>query len=195
LDGLQSGEIGRSVRGQPSNPEDGMKAVLLSISSDLDLVLARLRGGLLRWAWGMDIGSGCRVSLTATLDRTNPRGIHVGADTEVSSRADIRAHDSAHLLHVDTRIGERCHIGVGAVVCPGVRVGDGCIVAPGAVVMRDVAAGCVIVGNPARVVEKDIRTGKYGVRLDAAAPETADRQPVTPEMADDTARDKIGAIV
>ena len=75
----------------------------------------------------------------------------------------------SRLQHVDTRIGERCQIGVGAVIYPGVKVGDGCIVAPGAVVMRDVAAGCVVVGNPARVVEKDIRTGKYGVRLDAAA--------------------------
>ena len=143
----------------------------------LDQALARLNCGLLSSAWGMDIGSGCRISLTATLDKTNPRGVHIGAGTDVSSRADILAHDSVHLQHVDTRIGERCHIGFAAVIFPGVKVGDGCIVAPGAVVMRDVAAGCVVVGNPARVVEKDIRTGKYGVRLDAAAPESPDRRP------------------
>lgn len=73
-------------------------------------------------------------------------------------------------------------------------MGDGCIVAPGAVVMRDVAAGCVVVGNPARVVEKDIRTGKYGVRLDAAAPEGSDGQPAAPDKRDNEARDKIGAL-
>ena len=171
-----------------------MKAVLLGISSGLDQALARLNGGLLNSAWGMDIGSGCRISLTATLDKTNPRGVHIGADTDVSSRADILAHDSVHLQHVDTRIGERCHIGVGAVIYPGVQVGDGCIVAPGAVVMRDVAAGCVVVGNPARVVEKDIRTGKYGVRLDAATPEGPDRQPAATDKRDNEARDKIGAL-
>ena len=82
-----------------------MKGVLLGISSGLDQALARLNGGLLNSAWGMDIGSGCRISLTATLDKTNPRGVHIGADTDVSSRADILAHDSVHLQHVDTRIG------------------------------------------------------------------------------------------
>jgi acetyltransferase-like isoleucine patch superfamily enzyme len=193
-DELQRREIGPSARARPGEPEDGMKAVLLGMSSSLEQALARLRGGLLCLAWGMDIGSGCRISLTATLDKTNPRGIHIGADTEVSSRADIRAHDSARLQHLDTRIGERCHIGVGAVVFPGVKVGDGCIVAPGAAVMRDVAAGCVVVGNPARVVEKDIRTGKYGVRLDAAAPEGPDRQPAAPAMPGDAARDKVGVL-
>jgi len=166
-----------------------MKAVPLGVGAGLNQALARFKGVLLRSAWGMDIGSGCRIALTAALDKTNPRGVHIGAYTEVSSRADIRAHDSAHLQHADTRIGERCHIGVGAVVCSGVTVGDGCIVAPGAVVMRDVAPGCVVVGNPARVVEKDIRTGKYGVRLDAGAPQGPDREPDA-----DAARDKIDAL-
>jgi acetyltransferase-like isoleucine patch superfamily enzyme len=162
-----------------------MNAVLLGISSGLDQALARLNCSLLRSAWGMDIGAGCRISLTATLDKTNPRGVHIGAGTDVSSRVDVLAHDSIRLQHVDTRIGERCHIGFGAVIFPGVKVGDGCIVAPGAVVMRDVADGCVVVGNPARVVEKDIRTGRYGVRLDAAAPEDPDRRPAGPDKRDD----------
>jgi acetyltransferase-like isoleucine patch superfamily enzyme len=70
----------------------------------------------------MDIGSGCRIALTATLDKTNPRGVHIGAGTEVSSRARILAHDSVHIQHVDTRIGERCHIGFGAVISPPARL-------------------------------------------------------------------------
>jgi acetyltransferase-like isoleucine patch superfamily enzyme len=171
-----------------------MKAILLRVSSSLDQALARLRGGLLWSAWGMDIGPGCRIALTATLDKTNPSGVHIGANTEVAWGADIRAHDSAHLHHLDTRIGERCHIGVEAVILPGVKVGDGCIVAPGAVVMRDVPAGCVVAGNPARVVEKEIRTGKYGVRLDAAAPEGPDREPAAPQTPDAAAREGIGAL-
>lgn len=171
-----------------------MKPLLLGVSSNLGPALAGLRGGLLRWAWGMDIGSGCRISLAATLDKTNPRGVHIGADTEISPRADIIAHDSAHLQHVDTRIGERCHIGVAAVVYPGVKVGDGCIVSAGAVVTRDVPAGCVVVGNPARVVERDIRTGKFGTRLDAAPPEQGDREPAAPETPASAAREGISAL-
>jgi acetyltransferase-like isoleucine patch superfamily enzyme len=137
----------------------------------------------------MDIGAGCRISLTAALDKTNPRGVHIGANSDVSSRADILSHDSILLQHVHTRIGERCLIGSSAVIFPGVTVGDGCIVVPGAVVTRDVAAGCVVAGNPARVVERDIKTGKYGIRLDAAAPE----RPASGKR-DAEARDKIGAL-
>jgi len=171
-----------------------MRAVLLGISSGLDEALARLRGGLLGSAWGMDIGRGCRVSMTATLDKAHPRGVHIGANTHISSRVDVLTHDAVRLQHVDTEIGERCHIGVGAVIYPGVKVGDGCIVAPGAVVMRDVAAGSVVVGNPARVVEKDIRTGKYGVRLDTDAADGSAGQPAAPAVRDDGARDRIGVL-
>ena len=171
-----------------------MKAALVGFFSGLDRAIAGLNCGFLRSAWGIDIGSGCRISLTATLDKTNPRGVHIGAETDISSRVDIMAHDSVHMQHVDTRIGERCHIGVGAVIYPGVKVGDGCIVAPGAVVMRDVAAGSVVVGNPARVVEKDIRTGKYGVRLDTDAADGSAGQPAAPAVRDDGARDRIGVL-
>ena len=127
----------------------------------------------------LGVGHGHRLGISHFVDGharqdQSPRRPYRG-QYRVSSRADIRAHDFVHLQHVDTRIGERCHIGVAAVIYPGVKVGDGCIVSPGAVVMRDVAAGCVVVGNPARVVEKDIRTGKFGVRLDAAAAEIASR--------------------
>jgi acetyltransferase-like isoleucine patch superfamily enzyme len=169
-----------------------MRTVLLGISIGLDRALARLNACVLNSAWGMDIGSECRISLMATLDKTNPRGVHIGAKTEVAARADIRAHDSVHLQHVDTRIGERCHIGVAAVIYPGVNVGDGCIVSPGAVVMRDVPPGCVV-GNPARVVEKDLRTGKFGVRLDAAAAGSPEPPPA-PDKRDDEARDKISVL-
>jgi acetyltransferase-like isoleucine patch superfamily enzyme len=171
-----------------------MRGVLIGIKSGLDTALARLRGSLLRSALGMDIGAGCRISLTANLDPINLRGIHIGAHTDLSSCADVLAHDSIDLQPLDTRIGERCQIGWGAIIFPGVRVGDGCIVAPGAVVTRDVADGCVVAGNPARVVEKGVRTGKYGVRLDAAAPEGADRQPSKPDAPEEEARDRIDAL-
>jgi acetyltransferase-like isoleucine patch superfamily enzyme len=171
-----------------------MRTVLLGISIGLDRALAHLNAGVLSSAWGMDIGPESRISLMATLDKTNPRGVHIGAKTEVAARADIRAHDSVHLQHVDTRIGERCHIGVAAVIYPGVNVGDGCIVSPGAVVMRDVPPGCVVVGNPARVVEKDLRTGKFGVRLDTGAAESPEPQPPAQDKRDDEARGKISAL-
>lgn len=47
-------------------------------------------------------------------------------------------------------IGQRCFIGVGAVILPGVTIGDGALVAAGAVVTADVLAGEKVFGVPAR---------------------------------------------
>jgi acetyltransferase-like isoleucine patch superfamily enzyme len=171
-----------------------MRAILLAINSGLDKAIARVHGGLLRYGWGMSIGAGCRISLTARLDKTNPRGIHIGQFTGVSSRADILAFDPALNQLVDTWIGERCHIGAGSVIYPGVKVGDGCVVAPGAVVLRDVGDSCVVAGNPARVVEKDIRTGRYGVRLDLSSPKPPGRSAAVLDAEAAKSREKIGAL-
>lgn len=119
---------------------------------------------VLRRVWGMDIGRGARISLKARLDRTNPRGIHIGADTGVGAGAVILTHDFVKSRHVDTRIGRHCHIGTNAMILPGVTVGDSCIVAPGSIVMRDVPAGSLVAGNPARVVESGLDLGPWGIR-------------------------------
>ena len=147
--------------------------------------LPRLRSGLrshvlalhnlwLRSVWKMDIGRDCKISLTAKLDRTNPRGVHIGDYSGVAFGSAIISHDFLRNQHVDTWIGTRCHIGAHVIVYPGVRVGDGCIVAAGSVVTRDIPANCIVAGNPARIVEKDITTGKWGIRIDALPAEHLD---------------------
>ncbi len=99
----------------------------------------------------MDIGSGCTISTGARLDRTNPRGLHVGCDTRIAFGATILTHNFIHRLHVHTYIGNRCRIGPHAVIMAGIKVGDDCIIGAGAVIMRDVAAGSKVIGNPGRV--------------------------------------------
>ena len=78
--------------------------------------------------WGMDIAEGCRISHKAILDKSNPRGIHIGRHTGVALNAVILSHDFVRNRHVDTWIGERCHIGACSIIGAGVRIGDGCIV-------------------------------------------------------------------
>jgi acetyltransferase-like isoleucine patch superfamily enzyme len=124
--------------------------------------------------WGMDIGEGCRISHKAILDKSNPRGIHIGRYTGVALNAVILSHDFVRNRHVDTWIGERCHIGAGAIVGAGVRIGDGCLVAAGSVVLKDVPDNCIVMGNPARVIEQGLRTGKWGVRIDVLTPDRID---------------------
>ncbi len=160
-----------------------MRDGLLEIRSHIRRFLARLRGDSLRWVKGMDIGEGCRISLKARLDGTNPRGVHIGKHTDVSFNADIMAYDSVHDEPVDTWIGENCQIGPFAIVYPGVRIGAGCIVATGAVVTRDVPDHCLVAGNPARVLEKDIKTGKFGVKLDVVPAEVQEERPIVLEGA------------
>lgn len=121
---------------------------------------------LYRGIYGMDIGEGVRISRGSRLDRTHPKGIHIGDYTAITSGASVLTHDFVNRTHVDVHIGKNCFIGFGAVVLPGVTVGDSVIVTANSVVGRDVPSNSVVMGNPARVVEKDIVTGPWGIRLD-----------------------------
>ena len=130
-----------------------------------NLVL-KLRTSYLR-RLGMDIGPDTQISLKAHLDRTNPRGIHIGGGTLVAFGTAILSHDLARVLHADTFIGDNCFIGAHAIVLPGVHIGDNSIVAAGSVVTHDIPAGCIVGGNPARVIKSGIKTRRWGVLEDA----------------------------
>lgn len=135
-----------------------------------------LRRRYFNTVWGMDIGRGSVVSLSAKLDKTNPRGLHIGTYTVVTFGAAILTHDYVNRLDRDVYIGDNCFIGAHAIVLPGVRIGSNCIVAAASVVARDVPSGSLVAGNPARVIEQNVRTTHWGVRLPKAdAPDDAVR--------------------
>jgi acetyltransferase-like isoleucine patch superfamily enzyme len=115
--------------------------------------------------WKMEIGEGTAISLSAKLDKTNPRGVHIGKYTAVSFGAAIVTHDWVNHVDRDVRIGDNCFIGAHAIVLAGVTIGDHCVVAAGSVVARDVPAGSLVAGNPARVVEHNLKTGRWGIRI------------------------------
>lgn len=118
----------------------------------------------LRHVWGMSIGEGSRIALGAKLDRTNPRGIHIGLNTGIGAGAVVLTHDFVNTRHVDTKIGNNCHIGINAIILPGISIGDHCIIAPASVVMKDVQDGSLVAGNPARVIETGLILGPWGIR-------------------------------
>jgi acetyltransferase-like isoleucine patch superfamily enzyme len=115
----------------------------------------------------MEIGEDTQISLKARIDKTNPRGIHIGRGTLIAFDATILAHDLARVIHTDTHIGSNCFIGTRAIVLPGVTIGDNCIIAAGAVVNADVPPGSIAAGNPAKIVRSGISTRKWGVLEDA----------------------------
>lgn len=116
----------------------------------------------LRKFWGMDIHPSVDMSLSAIFDKTNPKGVHVAAQTYVAFNARILTHDMTRNTHRDTWIGAKCFIGGNALILPGVRIGDNCIVAAGAVVTRSVPSGCVVAGNPARILRQGVTLMPYG---------------------------------
>ncbi|MBY5663146.1 acyltransferase [Rhizobium leguminosarum] len=118
---------------------------------------------------GMDIGENSRISLSVKLDKTNPKGVHVGKHTALAFEVAVLTHDFINGKHVDTYIGDYCFIGARAIIMPGRRVGNHCIIGPGAVVMKDVPDGSVVIGNPSTVVERGIKTAAWGKRLQSVA--------------------------
>lgn len=116
--------------------------------------------------YGMHFGEGVRISRSARLDKTNPKGLHIGDYTIVTNGAAILTHDFVNRTWKDTHIGKNCFIGFNAIVMAGVTVGDGCIIGANSVVTKDIPDNSVAVGSPARVVQENIRTGAYGIRLD-----------------------------
>lgn len=129
-------------------------------------VVVRLNLWYYRKVYGMDIGDHTRVSRGVRLDRTNPKGIHIGSYTAITGGASIITHDFVMREWRPVSIGDNCFIGFNAVILPGVTIGDHVIVASNSVVVKDVPSNCVVMGVPARVVEQKIVTGPWGIRLD-----------------------------
>ena len=109
---------------------------------------------------GCEIGSNCKISKSAILDRAHPKGVHIGDNTRVLMEALIIAHDYSRgalegvSMWCDTRIGKNCVIGGRSMILPGVTIGDHVYVGGGSVVTRSVPDHCIVAGNPARIVRK-----------------------------------------
>ena len=124
-----------------------------------NIVLALYRFCLVRFR-GMNISSSARISLSAFLDKTYPKGIYIDDETFVAREAMILTHDYSRSCHHVTKIGRKCFIGVRAIILPGITIGDEVVVGAGSIVTKDVPGHCIVAGNPARVIRSNIRTGK-----------------------------------
>ena len=110
------------------------------------------------WLWGMDIDRSAWIEPSAWIDRTWPRGIHIGPQCYIGEESVVLTHDMTRGIYVNTRIGARCHIGARAIVLPGLTIGDDSVIMPGALVTKDMPPDSIAIGNPA-VIEPRSRGG------------------------------------
>ena len=109
---------------------------------------------------GCQIGTNCRISRSAILDRAHPRGVHIGNNTRVLLQAMIIAHDysrgalEGQSMWCDTRIGDNCVIGGRAMIMPGVTIGNHVYVGGGSIVTHSVPDHCIVAGNPAKIIRR-----------------------------------------
>lgn len=138
-------------------------------------ILNRILYALYKRVYKMDIHPTAIISSKARLDRTNPRGIHIGADSVVTTGVVILTHNYVlgHGVYVDTRVGANVFIGVNAILLPGVTVHDHVIIGAGAVVTKDVPSNCIVAGNPARIIRSGVKIGKNGQLIQDPASESA----------------------
>lgn len=136
--------------------------IIISFRSFLRNIILSLVSVIHRF-YGYDISSSAKISFGAILDKTNPKGIHIGDESYLANGARILTHDFCRAIHADVTIGKRCFIGADSLILPGVTLKDCTIVGAGAVVTKSPQCGGVILaGNPARIIKKGIVTSKYG---------------------------------
>jgi acetyltransferase-like isoleucine patch superfamily enzyme len=117
-------------------------------------VRARLNSIVRQRVWKMDIHPSARIAATALIDRTWPKGVHIGAGCVVEEEAVVLTHDLTRGLYLDTYLEDGVYLGPRAIVLPGVRVGRNSVVRAGAVVIRDVPEGTTVQGNPAKPIDE-----------------------------------------
>ncbi|WP_234027173.1 DapH/DapD/GlmU-related protein [Erythrobacter sp. KY5] len=135
--------------------------------SALRNVLTKARLRFFRGVMKMDIHPTVEMSLSAKMDMTFPKGVHIGECTYVAFNARILTHDRTRGLYVHTHVGKNCFLGGESLIMPGVTIGDNCVIGAGSVVTRDVPARSIVAGNPAQIIREGIEVGPYGRFLDA----------------------------
>ena len=107
----------------------------------------------------VEVGEHTWIGPNTLLDGSG--GLRIGSWCSIGPGTQIYSHDSTLAAlsggeeayrRESTEIGDRCWIGGGCVIQPGVTIGAGCLVRPLAYVDREVAEGSIVAGNPGRIV-------------------------------------------
>lgn len=115
---------------------------------------------------GVKIGKGSKINRTVIIDDSNPNLVEIGQNVWVTAGVMILCHQrdlsfykrdvpvmSCPLKVLPVKINDGAHIGIGAIIMPGVTIGKGAVIGAGSVVTRDIQPYSVAVGSPAKVIK------------------------------------------
>jgi acetyltransferase-like isoleucine patch superfamily enzyme len=108
-----------------------------------------------------EIGDGTWIGAFTVIDGSG--GLRIGANCDISAGAQIYTHSTVQrclssgvsdVERAATTLGDRVHVGAGAVILMGASIGSNSVVGAGCVVPQftDIPPGSVVVGVPARIV-------------------------------------------
>jgi len=131
----------------------------VSFPYQLTVFLHRMRG--------VKIGKHSHVARLVSMDDRNPRLIEIGDGVAITTGVMILCHQRdlsnykprMYAMHCPFKSGkviikDGAHIGIGAIIMPGVTIGEGAVIGAGAVVTKDIPPYTLAVGIPAKVIKK-----------------------------------------
>ena len=117
-------------------------------------------------AMGVKVGKGTKIAATVDIDMSAPELITIGENVWVTRGVMLLCHqrDLSHyeagkpvmdcpLKYAPIVIKDGAHIGIGAIIMPGVTIGEGAIIGAGSVVTKDIPPYSIAVGTPAKVIK------------------------------------------
>lgn len=126
--------------------------------AQLTTTLHRLRG--------VKVGKGSKISRTVIIDDSRPDLVEIGKKVWVTAGVQILCHQrdlstyevgkavmDNELIYKKVVIKDGAHIGIGAILMPGVTIGECAVIGAGAVVTKDVPAYSVATGVPAKIIK------------------------------------------
>ncbi len=116
---------------------------------------------------GVYVGKRAHIGRHVYIDDRNPELVYIGNGVAVCTGVMILAHQrdltkyrigmwamENPLIDKKVIINDGAHIGIGAIILPGVTIGKGAIIGAGSVVTKDIPDYSIAVGMPAKVIKK-----------------------------------------
>jgi len=115
---------------------------------------------------GVRIGKKSHISRYVIIDDTKPDLVLIGKGVAITQGVMIlthqrdltKYHPGMYAMECPFKSGkviinDGAHIGIGAIIMPGVTIGEGAVIGAGAVVTKDIPPYTLAIGIPARVVK------------------------------------------